>query len=143
MKKTRNCKRCNLLFVVHSTYAKKECCTQRCAQLFKSEIKLYLWLNGDHSLAQVGDGSIAKWAKRYLLEQVEFRCSKCCWSEINTATGNIPLEVDHIDGNWKNSAYSNLRILCPNCHALTLNYKFLNKDNKASRYSYYKTKTKK
>ena len=29
----------------------------------------------------------------------------------------VPLELDHIDGNHYNNDMSNLRILCPNCHA--------------------------
>jgi len=31
----------------------------------------------------------------------------------------IPLELDHIDGNHYNNELSNLRLLCPNCHAQT------------------------
>lgn len=40
----------------------------------------------------------------------------------------IPLELDHIDGNKKNHLYSNLRILCPNCHAQTDTYRGKNKN---------------
>jgi Zn finger protein HypA/HybF involved in hydrogenase expression len=28
------------------------------------------------------------------------------------------LEVDHIDGDWKNNIPENLRFLCPNCHSI-------------------------
>ena len=35
----------------------------------------------------------------------------------------IPLELHHKDGNRKNNQRSNLELLCPNCHALTDNYR--------------------
>lgn len=38
----------------------------------------------------------------------------------------IPLQLDHIDGNNKNNLLSNLRIICPNCHAQTDTYKSKN-----------------
>lgn len=35
----------------------------------------------------------------------------------------IPLEVHHIDGQELNSELENLLLICPNCHALTDNYR--------------------
>lgn len=35
----------------------------------------------------------------------------------------IPLELHHKDGNHENNALHNLELLCPNCHALTENYR--------------------
>lgn len=35
----------------------------------------------------------------------------------------IPLEVHHIDGQELNSELNNLLLICPNCHALTDNYR--------------------
>ena len=42
---------------------------------------------------------------------------------IHIADEIIPLELHHIDGNNKDNSLSNLQLLCPNCHALTNNYR--------------------
>lgn len=39
----------------------------------------------------------------------------------------IALELDHIDGNSNNHLFENLRIICPNCHAMTKTYRGKNK----------------
>jgi len=41
----------------------------------------------------------------------------------------IPLEIDHIDGHCTNNERSNLRLICPNCHAQTDTYKGKNIGN--------------
>lgn len=51
----------------------------------------------------------------------EHVCEGCGLSEWQ---GNlIPLELHHIDGNHFNNNLLNLQLLCPNCHALTDNYR--------------------
>ena len=71
--------------------------------------------------------NISRHLKRYLEEKYGSVCSLCGWHEINATTGNVPLEVDHIDGNSENNQECNLRLLCPNCHSLTPNYRSLNR----------------
>ena len=112
-------------------------CTKRCSSKHKNRLKVEQWLSGDWDLVQTSDGSLKNWGRSYLMEQVHYACSICRWSEVS-ANNTIPLEIDHIDGNWKNSHPDNLRVLCPNCHACTHNYKVYNTGNDQSRYSYYK-----
>ncbi len=40
---------------------------------------------------------------------------------------DIPLELDHINGDRRDNRLENLRLLCPNCHALTETYRGKNK----------------
>lgn len=44
----------------------------------------------------------------------------------------LPLEVDHIDGNWRNNRLENLRLLCPNCHSATDTYRGRGKGRRAA-----------
>lgn len=64
---------------------------------------------------------------RYMRNKCHEACQLCGWNEINQTTGHCPLEVDHVDGNSDNNSENNLRLLCPNCHALTPSYRNLNK----------------
>ena len=62
--------------------------------------------------------------KRILLEVRGHQCESC---ELTTWLDQpIPLELHHVDGNADNSDESNLILICPNCHALTDNYKGAN-----------------
>lgn len=44
----------------------------------------------------------------------------------------IPLELDHINGDRSDNSLSNLRLLCPNCHAFTPTYRGRKKSPKLS-----------
>lgn len=55
----------------------------------------------------------------------ERKCSNCNLTK--WLSKDIPLELDHINGIHEDNTLSNLRLLCPNCHALTDTYRGKNK----------------
>jgi ribosomal protein S27AE len=60
------------------------------------------------------------------------RCANCGLAQwLGEA---IPLELDHVDGDRENNELTNLRIVCPNCHALTPTYRGRNKRLKMARH---------
>lgn len=67
-----------------------------------------------------------KLKRRLLKEGIKERRCECCglekWQGVD-----IPLELHHINGDNKDHRIENLELLCPNCHALTDNYRGLNK----------------
>ncbi|BFO21892.1 hypothetical protein SHKM778_82800 [Streptomyces sp. KM77-8] len=53
---------------------------------------------------------------------MEERCALCGIEPVWLGEP-LPLEVGHIDGNWRNNRIENLRTLCPNCHSMTDGYR--------------------
>lgn len=92
-------------------------CNQSCQQGLRSKIRTEQWLNGENPTTLV-----PPFVRKYLYETRGEKCEICGWNEIHPTTGRAPLQVDHIDGSNKNTVLDNLRILCPNHHALTLTY---------------------
>ena len=63
--------------------------------------------------------------KRLLDERYkQHRCESCGLSE--WMSNPIPLELHHRNGVRMDNSFDNLKLLCPNCHALTGNYRAKN-----------------
>lgn len=103
-------------------------CSLSCQMDYRHQLWIKDWKNGRvNGTVGITTRCVSGHLKRYLLEKFGNRCSECGWNKRNPVTGAVPLEIDHIDGNSENSSEENLRVLCPNCHALTPFYKNLNK----------------
>ena len=77
--------------------------------------------------------------RKYLIISRGCKCEECGWDKVNPKTGKCPIQMDHVDGNAENHSISNLRLLCPNCHALTPTFGNLNKGRgRAIRRSRYR-----
>ena len=114
--------------------ATRYCCTQ-CQQDYLRNLRISKWLNGEHD-GMRGKTSTAAWIKFHLIETRGNKCEECGWNKVNPYSGNVPIELEHIDGNFKNNSIDNLKLLCPNCHSLTSTYKGANKKEGRPRKQY-------
>jgi len=100
-------------------------CSLKCQMAFQQRRRLELFFEGRYPAQACTIG----WIRRYMIEILGERCTRCGWSEKNPVTNRVPLELEHIDGNWRNNKPDNLTVLCPNCHSLTATFKALNRGN--------------
>lgn len=103
-------------------------CSSLCQQEYQRKEYIKKVNNGEESgLKKSGNTTkISGSIRTYLFKKYDNKCQKCGWGEINPTTGKCPLEIHHKDGNKAHNDLNNLELLCPNCHSLTPNYKYLN-----------------
>ena len=119
---TRNmiCLNCNKEIKNRNKY-----CSVKCQKEYEYKEYILKWKNGEED-GMRGDYQISMHLKTYLLNKYNNKCARCGWGEVNQYTGNIPLEIEHMDGDYRNNHENNLIVLCPNCHSLTSTYKGAN-----------------
>lgn len=108
-------------FNIDISHFKKEDGTSRYKLGFRTDISIYLTNKVKITSYEL---------KNRLIKENIFphKCSSCGLSE--WLGGKIPIELDHINGDRYDNSIENLRILCPNCHALTDTYCGKNRKNK-------------
>lgn len=97
-------------------------CSLRCQHAVRRAERVRLLESGQYSALQITQS-----LRRYLIQRFGERCTKCGWAERRPLTKKVPIEVEHIDGDWENYRLENLTLLCPNCHALTATFRGLNR----------------
>lgn len=129
-KKPKKEKKC----LICGSNCKKTYCSHKCHLNHMYDIFIEGWKSG--KIDGVSGLSISVHIKKYFRDKHGDKCSKCGWAEKNIITGKVPLQINHIDGNYKNCKEENLELICPNCHSLTHNYGALNKGNgRCERYN--------
>lgn len=102
-----------------------EYCSRECSGLAKKEKNIEKWLNGKTN-GYLKTGTTKPFVREYIKNRDNRSCVLCGQGEIWNGKP-LTLEVDHVDGNWKNDLPENLRTLCPNCHTQTNTYGSKNK----------------
>lgn len=103
-------------------------CSNQCQADHRYYQYIDKWKQGLVSGARgINTKNISRHIRRYLIEKYANSCALCSWNAVNPVTGLCPLEIDHVDGNHENNSESNLRLICPNCHSLTANFRNLNR----------------
>lgn len=76
--------------------------------------------------------------RKYLLDECNWTCQGdgCGWNTPHPTLGYPQLEINHIDGKYRNNQKDNLEVLCLRCHGMTPNYKGLNKEGRSWRADY-------
>lgn len=101
-------------------------CNNTCKNEYNYIIKIKEWKQGKFD-GITGKDATSRIIKRYILEKYDHKCAICGWCQINPVTNHSPLQLHHIDGNYRNNNEDNLILLCPNCHSITPTYGSLNK----------------
>lgn len=120
--KIYNCMNCNKELNKKGKY-----CSIKCQQEYEYIKYIDYWKKGLNN-GMRGQTQVSDYIRRYLYKKYDNKCCECGWNKINPYTKKIPLEIEHIDGNYLNNSEKNLKLLCPNCHSLTSTYKGANKN---------------
>lgn len=125
------CKFCSNIFQTPMPY--RTFCSQTCRNENTYQENITKWKNKEVKGHTGKTYQVCTWVRKYLREKYGNKCCKCGWCEVHPITKKVPLDTNHIDGNAKNTWEENLELICLNCHALTINFRALNKNSPRQR----------
>ena len=103
---------------------KRKFCSVQCQRDLEWQIR-------KQQIIESGKALYPKTAKRYLTETQGHRCEIC--GIIEWQGEDLPMVLDHIDGNSDNNRLENLRLVCSNCDSQLPTYK--NRNSGKGRHS--------
>ena len=130
MKKCLNCNK-------ELSKSQTKYCSNKCQVEYQRKEYIERWKNGQED-GVTGQFGTSHYIRSYLFEKNNNSCELCGWGKVNPFTNTIPLEIHHIDGDYRNNSEKNLQLLCPNCHSLTENIKGANKNGRGEERNKYK-----
>ena len=99
------------------------CNNSRCFTEYRRKKTEAKWENN----GGFGDMLNMRTPREYLIKKRGRKCEICGTEKWRGK--EIPLLVDHINGNSSDNTFENLRIICPNCDAQLPTYKSKNRGN--------------
>lgn len=123
------CLNCGNEYNIYRSSRPGKFCSNKCQLEYEYKTYIERWKNGEESGIVGKYGSISSHIRKYLFNKYNCSCQICGWSEVNTYSGKVPLQIHHIDGNCLNNKEENLQLLCPNHHSLTETFGKLNKNS--------------
>jgi len=102
--------------------ANRKYCSLECRRTFQFQLRARALESGTYIAYNCN-----RFVRQYLILKLGERCSRCGWNERHPKTGRVMIEVEHIDGDWRNNRPENLTLLCPNCHSLTPTFRGFNR----------------
>ena len=126
------CKFCNIKLIKNQ----KLFCSSKCKQNFYWQERKKKIEETGFFQRMFGNEARRSIVKKYLVEKYGHKCSICGITE--WMGKEVPLVVDHIDGNAENCSVDNFRLVCGNCDMQLPTYKSKNKFGRAWRRKYNK-----
>jgi hypothetical protein len=132
---SKDCKNCGN--ILNNTNRVKTYCNTKCQKDFEKKLIFEKIESGEYNCKN------PRKYKEYLIDKFGNKCMKCGWGEVHSLTGNIPIQLEHKDGDSNNNSVNNLELLCPNCHSLTDTFGYLNKGKGRNERKMYRESLKK